>query len=102
MQSHAAAGGGGGAGAAVVVHGVEVELDSGGLALVEALAVAPERVRLLSVLGVVAHQEMLLRHAQRHDEADEEHDERGGHDVPADDERAPPSCFTTCMPPLSP
>ena len=54
---------------------------------VEFLAVAPERVRLLAVLGVVTDQQVLLGHAQRRNHTDGKHDERGGHDVPAYDEQ---------------
>lgn len=56
------------------------------------LAIIPivilKRIRLLAVDGEVANLEHLVRHAQRDaaDVLDEDHDERGPDDVPADDE----------------
>lgn len=50
------------------------------------LAVAPQRVRLLPVHGVVADGELLLGHPEGNHGADGEADEAGDHHVPADDE----------------
>lgn len=53
---------------------------------VEFLTVAPERIGFFAVLGVVAYKQVLLRHAQGHDEADGKHNQGGHHDIPAYDE----------------
>lgn len=52
------------------------------------LAVAPERVGLLAVDGVVADLELVVGHAERDEEVDGEADEGGDGDVPGDDEEA--------------
>uniref|UniRef100_J3L690 Uncharacterized protein n=1 Tax=Oryza brachyantha TaxID=4533 RepID=J3L690_ORYBR len=65
----------------VVVVGVPAVL--GGVVL---LAVAPERVGLLAVDGVVADGELLVGHPERHDGADDEADDAGDRHVPGDDE----------------
>nr|CAB3504880.1 unnamed protein product [Digitaria exilis] len=50
------------------------------------LAVAPERVCLLAMDGVVADLELVLRHSQRDDEVYGDADDGGDDDVPSDDE----------------
>lgn len=56
------------------------------LRTVESLAVSPQRVGLLPVHGVVADDELFVRHSQGDEDADGEADDGGGDDVPADDE----------------
>ncbi|OAY82861.1 hypothetical protein ACMD2_06323 [Ananas comosus] len=51
------------------------------------LAVAPEGVGLLAVHGVVADGELVLGHAEREEQADDEADDGRHDDVPADDEQ---------------
>ena len=53
---------------------------------VELLAVAPQRVGLLAVHGVVADGQLVVGHAQRHHEAHHQAHQGGHHQVPGDDE----------------
>jgi hypothetical protein len=75
-------------GGASLVQGVVGDVLGGGAVLghVELLAVAPEGVRFLAVLGVVADEEVLVAHAERDDEPDGDEDDARHHHVPADDE----------------
>ncbi|CAH9142951.1 unnamed protein product [Cuscuta epithymum] len=52
------------------------------------LSVAPQGVRLLLVNGVVSDFQLLVRHPQRDDEANQDAYDRRRHDVPPDDTTA--------------
>jgi len=86
---------------AVEDAGVVVRIVVPVLVYVVLLPVAPQRVRLFAVRGVVTHQQKLLRHAQRAQELYEDHDDASDHRVPADDEHRPAQLLPELDPPHS-